>query len=347
MRLNDAIQAAIQADIPVILWGAPGTGKTAAIQEAAGAMGAHLETLIGSQLDPTDVGGRPVVTENGELRQAAPPWAMRIKQALDAGKQAWVFMDELSCAPPSVQASLLRVVAERCSADIDLSGCRMLAAANPGDQAADGGELALAMANRWAHFNWALDSEMFSAGLLGGWGNPDSSTHQARAAVATYISRDASALLVPPPAMSENIRGWASPRSWTRLASALAALGDSKTWLSKSGRELSVALVGISASASFSAWLSENNLPDPKEILDRKVSLPERGDLRMATLDSACAYALAFSRISDFWGLLMEGRKDLRVASARRALAAVEASGITMESTPELVELAALQRTLS
>jgi len=152
------VRACLDADVPVLLWGPPGVGKTCALRQMATDAGAHLEVLIGSTLDPIDVGGYLVPGKGGKIRSTPPPWTYRIRKALDAKRPAWLLLDELSCAPPSVQAALLRVVAERRAGEIDLAGCRVVAASNPADTAADGGELSAAMANRWAHVTWQVDA---------------------------------------------------------------------------------------------------------------------------------------------------------------------------------------------
>jgi MoxR-like ATPase len=65
-------------------------------------------------------------------------WARRLT---DAG-HGLLFLDELTTAPPAVQAAMLRVVLERAVGDVELpASVRIVAAANPAEQAADGWEL--------------------------------------------------------------------------------------------------------------------------------------------------------------------------------------------------------------
>jgi len=44
----EALGVAVAARVPVLLWGAPGTGKTSAIRAMARAMGLPCETVIAS-----------------------------------------------------------------------------------------------------------------------------------------------------------------------------------------------------------------------------------------------------------------------------------------------------------
>lgn len=143
--LNDAVavvDAAMRANIPTLLWGGPGIGKTAAIAAAAHERGAHLETVIASIREPSDFGGLPIVTNDGPTPGAylAPPrWARDI---VDRDQPTWVFLDELSTAAPATQAALLRVVCESVVGELALPDTtRFVAAANPTSTAAGGWDL--------------------------------------------------------------------------------------------------------------------------------------------------------------------------------------------------------------
>jgi MoxR-like ATPase len=104
----EALGVAVAARVPVLLWGAPGTGKTSVIRAMATALGWPCETVIASIREPSDFAGLPVVVGE-DVRFAPPVWARRLAQA----GRGLLFLDELSTAPPAVQAALLRVVLER------------------------------------------------------------------------------------------------------------------------------------------------------------------------------------------------------------------------------------------
>src|SRR4051794_938739 len=104
-----ALGTAVAARVPVLLWGAPGTGKTSAIRAMAAAMGWACETVIAPIREPSDFAGLPIVVD-GAVRFAAPTWARRLTEP---SGPAVLFLDEISTAPPAVQAALLRVVLER------------------------------------------------------------------------------------------------------------------------------------------------------------------------------------------------------------------------------------------
>ena len=328
----ELVRGLLAADVPILLWGAPGTGKTASLLAEAEALGAYVEVLIGSTLDPLDVGGYLVPRENGVV-SVPPPWAKRLHAAILAGKVAWLLLDELSCAPPSVQAALLRVVHERRVGELDLRGCRVVAAANPGETAADGGDLSAATANRWAHLDWVVDVAAWSAGTLRNWGagHGTAKASALAASVAAFVQRHPKALLAVPEHLSQAGRAWPSPRSWTAAISAASAAPDIYTL------RLVASCVGDGVASEWHAYHLERDLPDPEAVLSGKAALPNRGDRVAATLSSVVAAALATredrtTRVARAWEILISTRADIAVTAARALLDATDGVPVIAES---------------
>src|SRR5436190_7776404 len=164
-----ALGTAVAARVPVLLWGAPGTGKTSAIRAMAAAAGWACETVIASIREPSDFAGLPIVVDGG-VRFAAPAWARQLAAAQGAGL---LFLDEISTAPPAVQAALLRVVLERVVGDLELpEEIAVVAAANPPEQAADGWDLSAPLANRFCHLQWTVDPNAVAEGMAAGFPAP-------------------------------------------------------------------------------------------------------------------------------------------------------------------------------
>lgn len=113
----EALAVAVSAGVPVLLWGSPGTGKTSAVLALGEALEWPVETVIGSIREPSDFAGLPVVID-GSVRLSPPAWATR----LSASGVGLLFLDELTTAPPAVQAAMLRVVLERVVGDARLPG---------------------------------------------------------------------------------------------------------------------------------------------------------------------------------------------------------------------------------
>src|SRR4051812_14684852 len=165
----EALTLAVSADLPVLLWGEPGIGKTAALNQLADALDLPLTTVIASVHEPSDFSGLPIVGDDPAVQgvpMAPPDWAVRLARA----GRGLLFLDELSTAPPAVQAALLRVVLERRVGALKLPpGVRIVAAANPRSSAADGWELSAPLANRFVHLQWTHDHDVVVRGLGGTW----------------------------------------------------------------------------------------------------------------------------------------------------------------------------------
>jgi hypothetical protein len=302
----EALGVAVAARVPVLLWGAPGTGKTSAIRAMAGAMGLPCETVIASIREPSDFAGLPVITGNA-VRFAPPLWATRLAEA----GTGVLFLDELSTAPPAVQAALLRVVLERTVGDLTLpDDVAVVAAANPPEQAADGWDLSAPLANRLCHLTWEASPRRIADGLAGGWGPPAvpllpagwTAGEQLNRGLVGAFLRVRPALAVAPPANpSEAGRGWPSPRTW-EMAARLMTAADVAGATEQARSALVRGAVGDGAGVEFLAWLVEMDLPDPEEVLANPASfrLPERGDRAYAAL-AAIAAAVAAEPTPKRW----------------------------------------------
>jgi MoxR-like ATPase len=62
---KEAIAVALKADVPTLLWGHPGVGKSRFIEKLGRELGFEVFTIIGSTLDPTDIRGLPYRTQDG------------------------------------------------------------------------------------------------------------------------------------------------------------------------------------------------------------------------------------------------------------------------------------------
>ncbi len=64
----EALTLAVSADLPVLLWGEPGIGKTAALNQLAEALDLPLTTVIASVHEPSDFSGLPVVGDDPAVK---------------------------------------------------------------------------------------------------------------------------------------------------------------------------------------------------------------------------------------------------------------------------------------
>ncbi|MFI8388451.1 AAA family ATPase [Streptomyces sp. NPDC085540] len=358
----EALTLAVAADLPVLLWGEPGIGKTAALTQLAESLDLPLTTVIASVHEPSDFSGLPVVgddpAEQG-VPMAPPDWAVRLVRA----GRGLLFLDELSTAPPAVQAALLRLVLERRIGSLQLPpGVRIVAAANPRGSAADGWELSPPLANRFVHLQWTHDHDVVLRGLGGTWPRttlprldagrlPASVDHARRAVCGLLTTRPALVHRLP---STETRRGgaWPSPRSWDmtiRLLAFAHAADSSREVLSLLVR----GTVGDGPGLELLAFLDRMDLPDPEELLadPAGADLPERGDRRQATLDAVVAAVRKRpdkSRWDAAWALLVRaletGAPDLVVVPATTLAALRQENWDVPESIERLAGVVDLSR---
>lgn len=364
-RADDQLEAltlAVAADLPVLLWGEPGIGKTAALTQLAESLELPLTTVIASVHEPSDFSGLPVIGDDPAAQgvpMAPPDWAVRLVRA----GRGLLFLDELSTAPPAVQAALLRLVLERRIGSLQLPPeVRIVAAANPRSSAADGWELSPPLANRFVHLQWVHDHEVVVRGLGGTWpratlprldpGRLPGAVDFARRAVCGLLSARPGLVHRLPSGEARRGGPWPSPRSWEmtlRLIAFATAAGSSRDVLSLLVR----GTVGDGPGLELLASLDRMDLPDPEALLadPAGADLPERGDLRQAVLDGvveAVRNRPEQSRWDAAWALLVRaletGAPDLVVVPATALAALRRADWEVPESIERLAGVVTLSR---
>ncbi|WP_028987548.1 AAA family ATPase [Thermicanus aegyptius] len=302
---KNLVSILLQANIPVLLWGEPGVGKSSFVESLGEEFGIPVKTLIGSSMDPTDVMGLPRL--EGEFTRHAPlAWA---KEFIEKGKGI-VFVDELTTVPPAVQAPLLQLVLNKRLGDMQLpTDVRVVAAANPPDQAVGGYELDPPMANRFVHVEWNMDASEFADGIMSGffyrppvlpegW---EAGKGKYNALVSAFIKRRPD-LLSKTKIENPAFPSFPTPRSWASLlVPALAALeaaemGEDEMLVAASGA------VGRGTALEFFTFVREVDLPDPDQFLrdPKTFHLTGRGDRDYAIVNSVVAAAIRHNNIKSW-----------------------------------------------
>ena len=329
---RDALAIAIQIGQPTVLWGGPGEGKSRVAEQVADQLGRPCEVVVGSVREASDFAGLPVRV--GDSVTFAPPrWATGCVERPDTV----VFLDELTTAPPSVQAAMLRVVLEREVGDLRLPDTvSFVAAANPPELSAGGDDLAPPLANRFCHLEWEATTAGWVTGMLHGWAPqpiprvPESWTTHAtrwRALLAGFISARPSVLRSVPDDVVAQGRAWPSPRTWDqahRAAAAAEAAGADGEVL----RLLVGGLVGHGPAIEFLRFAESADLPDPELLLTHPdlLEVDARTDLLLAALASVST-AVAGDCTRDRWNAAWD---VLQVActSGRADVAAIAADSL-------------------
>jgi hypothetical protein len=295
--------------LPTLGWGKPGTGKTKGIGAAAAAANLPFYRLSPAEAGEGQFGVVPVPGADGFLHYPAPEWV----QKFNTGRGGVLFVDEISTAPPALQAPLLGLVQLRVIGAYTFGPrVRIIAAANETQDAAGGWDLAPALANRFGHFDFeGLSSTDWVTGLLGGFANTDDTQHvdaeaeearvmrewpsaiaMARGLVAAFIKVRPELLHKQPSRASNNTsRAWPSHRSVEYATHALASArvhGLNEV----DADEFVGGFVGLAWVTEFATFRQNLDLPDPAELLDGKVTFEHKSrrlDRTMAVLSSIAA----------------------------------------------------------
>lgn len=319
------LDLALDVNLPAVLWGPPGIGKTARVRQAATEREWPVVTVLSSIRQPDDFNGLPWIND-GTVEMIPPLWARALAEY---DGPSILFLDEISCTPPSTQAALLRVLFERVVGDVALpDDVRIICAANPPDQAASGWDLSMPLANRLMHIDWPTPTTTewceWAMGHIA----------RERAILVTGFMRRFPHLLLDVP--DNDIQGglaWPSPRSWEMAAKLIGR--------SQSLEDEALAIetcVGRSAAVSFLSWREETDeWPLPEYLLKNPEDCPlptDRLDMLHLSLHGmvdwlkqgfdACAWQNAWVVLDR----VREGHADLILPVAASLLSMREAEGL-------------------
>ena len=129
---------------PVFIWGAPGIGKSALVEQFAEEIGLPCVSLLGSQLAPEDIIGIPQI--NGNTSEFLPP-------KMIARKDPYVlFLDELNACSQEVQKAFYSLIHERRIGEYHLpEGSIVVGAGNRAQDSAIVKTMSSALINRMFH----------------------------------------------------------------------------------------------------------------------------------------------------------------------------------------------------
>jgi hypothetical protein len=131
---------------PIFIWGPPGIGKSALIEQFAHYSGLECTTLMGSQLTPEDIYGIAQVVDG--RTQFCPP------RMIAKDYPYCLFLDEFNACSSEVQKAFYSLVHDRRIGEYKMpEGCMILAAGNRLHDGAIVNILSSALINRMTHIN--------------------------------------------------------------------------------------------------------------------------------------------------------------------------------------------------
>lgn len=293
--------------LPLLLWGSPGIGKSGRIKAAGKAIDLPVRSVFASTRAPEDFSGAPFI-KDGSLVNECILGAVRDLCGLGKGI---LFLDELSCTAQAVQAALLNTIFDRLVGDTKLPNkVRILAAANPPQEAAGGWELEPPMANRFAHFqvdppttdewiNWLFRQEevvetisIEEDKVVANWPSAIVQANGMMAGFLKSLSNDSKLYNMPAANAKERGRAWPSPRAWDFARRAVAtciALESPKEYR----QEFVEACIGTGVASEWAEWVRKADLPTPHDVVTLGWTPDKvRIDRTFAVLSAMTAYVV-------------------------------------------------------
>jgi len=197
--LSEAL-AAPQWAVPLMIWGAPGIGKSDLVRESAAAHRYPLIDLRLSQLEPTDLRGIPL-HDKGKVRWVSPD---ELPDEARDGPHGVLFLDEINAAPPPVAAAAYQLILDRRLGAYRLpDGWSIVAAGNRLDDRGITYVMPAPLANRFMHVHLQADADAWLAWAARSGISPVLRDFMAEAP--EWLAR-----FVPEP----EVKAFPSPRSW-------------------------------------------------------------------------------------------------------------------------------------
>jgi hypothetical protein len=217
---------------PVFIWGAPGIGKSAIVEQFAADVGLDCVSLLGSQLAPEDIIGVPQIVEGRSV--FCPP------RMIARTEPYCLFLDELNACSQEVQKAFYSLILERRIGEYHMpEGSIVIGAGNRAQDNAITKPMSSALLNRMFHVELKADSRIWLE-----W----AANHGIHPYVYDYICARPDQLWSQPPKTEEP---FSTPRSWHMLSDVLTSYGDAIT-----EQELSVLANGCLTAAHATQFVA-------------------------------------------------------------------------------------------
>ena len=262
---------------PLMVWGAPGLGKSTILRSIAEKMGIGFIDVRLAQREPVDIRGLPVPGDDGVKWLVASEWPR------DPKSRGVILFDEITAADRSLQVAAYEFILDRRLGTLYTvpDGWYICAAGNRTEDRAVATTMSSALANRFLHVEMREDAESWISWAL---------KHDIHPSVLGFIRYRPEMLFRQD---GENLeRGWPTPRAWERVSRMLSMFGEEEEGLL---RKVVYGLVGDRAGVEFTSFHKLNlECDDTLEMMTNPkypVVIPERADRKYA-LCSSMVYLL-------------------------------------------------------
>ena len=267
----------------VMLWGPPGVGKSQAVRQ----IGKEIESNTGKRVNITDVrlllfnpiDLRGIPTANADKTLAV--WLRPQIFQMDASEDVVniLFLDEISAAPPSVQAAAYQITLDRVVGEHKLpENCIVIAAGNRTTDKSVAFKMPKALSNRLLHIEVESSFKSWKEWAIKNGVNEK---------VVGFLSFRQNYLINFD--SGNNDLAFATPRSWEMVSNILNNIDDSIDRM----YPLISGLVGSGTAVELRTWEKVyKDLPSMEDIFNgRMPSAPTQTDALYALTSSMTAYA--------------------------------------------------------
>ena len=288
-QLSGAYSSVINAGLSpavlpsVMLWGAPGIGKSQAVRQVA----EKIEKNTGKRVavtdvrlllfNPIDLRGIPTANEDKTLAIWLKPQIFRMDGSSDVVNI--LFLDEISAAPQSVQAAAYQIALDHTVGEHSLpDNCVVIAAGNRVTDKSVAYKMPKALANRLCHIELESNFESWRKWAVSRGINEK---------VIGFLSARNDLLMGFDPSRDE--LAFATPRSWEMVSRLMNCTGMPMEKI----YSLIAGCVGSGVAAEFRTWCKiYGSLPVTKDIFDGKpAEVPTNTDALYALISSMTVYA--------------------------------------------------------
>jgi hypothetical protein len=288
-HLGDAYVALLRNKAPlrlmpsVMLWGPPGLGKSQGVRQLADYVGSRAKKTTELRdvrlllFNPVDLRGIPVA--NAERTLAV--WLKPKIFDMDTSENIlnFLFLDEISAAPPSVQAAAYQITLDRTVGEHKLpDNCIVIAAGNRVTDRSVAWQMPLALANRLCHIELECDFRSWRRWAVAG---------NIHGSILGWLARRPNQLMGFNP--GNDALAFPSPRTWEMASHLLNNVsGDPETI-----QPLLAGCLGAAAAAEFCAFCrGYGKIPPMEDVFAGRCRIiPEAPDALYALISSMLAFA--------------------------------------------------------
>ena len=287
--LSEAYVSLIQSGTPftafpsVMLWGPPGVGKSQGVRQIAERITAETGKKVEITdvrlllFNPVDLRGIPTANADKTLAVWLRPKIFQMDESADTVNI--LFLDEISAAPPSVQAAAYQITLDRTIGEHRLPGnCIVIAAGNRVTDKSVACNMPKALANRLCHLDIVSDPQAWHDWAV------KKGLHRY---VVGYLAYNPAALMKFD--HSGTALAFPTPRSWEMASGILKNISEDFSIV----YPLVAGCIGTEAASALREWSHVYaELPSPKEMFSG-VSLlkPRSEELRTALRSALAEYA--------------------------------------------------------